>query len=155
MINDKWAVRGAIGALVFLGYLAWKFTSEPTSAADVMMVNPAKTASDHMHNERVSAAYVAYRRLVDSMRDPDSFRLESAVLVSETGAVCYQFRARNGYGGMNRGYAALNSPGGLLTTNEMMTFRDAWRTSCKAKAGEDIAGQLVALDRLNPDLHKN
>lgn len=154
MISDRWAIRGAVCVLAFLGYLAWKFASEPMSAADVTIIDPAKAVTERVHSQRVSAAYVAYRRIAASMRDPDSFHLESAVLVGE-GAVCYQFRARNGYGGMNRGYAVLNSPGGMLTTNEMSTFRSAWRASCNGKAGEDISRQLVVLDGLNPDLRRN
>jgi hypothetical protein len=49
--------------------------------------------------------------LHSQMRDPDSFKLRRAWTVSlakgdaKFGAVCYEYYSRNGYGGMNHGYA--------------------------------------------------
>ena len=34
------------------------------------------------------------------MRDPDSFKL-SSVIIMDKGAVCYEYRAHNGFGGVN------------------------------------------------------
>lgn len=45
--------------------------------------------------------------LKQNMRNPDSFVLESALLMSGKGSVCYTYRAQNGFGGMDRGRAVL------------------------------------------------
>lgn len=38
-----------------------------------------------------------------TMRDPDSFKLASMLIVPKTGTVCYEYRAKNGFGGTDVG----------------------------------------------------
>jgi len=63
------------------------------------------------------------------MRDPDSFNLSSVSIVEKTGAVCYQYRSRNGFNGMNAGSAVL-SPSGKFKTSEMDGFTVLWNKGC-------------------------
>ena len=77
----------------------------------------------------------AAKQLMDSMRNPSSFKL-SNVLFMEDGAVCYEYRAQNGFGGMNVGSAVL-SPRGTIKTNEMEGYRTLWNLECANKSGYD------------------
>lgn len=65
------------------------------------------------------------KTLRNMMRDPDSFVLESASLVLGKNGydVCYEYRSRNGYGGMNRAQA------NLTTKDEVRTGDNAWMMS--------------------------
>jgi hypothetical protein len=52
------------------------------------------------------------------------------------GAVCYEFRSQNGFGGMNSGQAVL-SLSGQFKTNEMSGFAVLWNRECAGKTGMD------------------
>lgn len=57
--------------------------------------------------KRTMAAKFFFALLKQSARDPDSVKLES-LLVNDIGTVaCSQYRARNGFGGMNKGVAVM------------------------------------------------
>jgi hypothetical protein len=86
--------------------------------------------------------------LKQNMRNPDSFKLESAFIVGSTEAVCYEYRSQNGFGGMNRGKAVL--AGTKFETNETSGFVKLWNKECANKAGSE-RGDLVrrAMERLS------
>jgi len=91
------------------------------------------------------AANVAIE-LKRSMRDPDSFRLSSVLIIEKTNAVCYEYRSRNGFDGMNVGQAVL-SPKGTFRTNEMDSFYTLWRSECSGKMGrEEVDAVTFLLD---------
>lgn len=69
------------------------------------------------------------------MRNPDSFKLSNALFM-DNGAVCYEYRAQNGFGGMNIGHAVLN-PKGVLKTNEMNGGTQLWNHECANKSGSE------------------
>jgi hypothetical protein len=66
-----------------------------------------------------------------AMRNPDSFKLKSAGLTS-AGAVCYQYRAQNGFGGMNLEYAVLAPGATSINTN-----LSVWNRQCANKPIHD------------------
>lgn len=73
------------------------------------------------------------------MRDPESFKLESALVINGTGAVCYDYRARNGFGGLNVGHAVLSPDGKTFKTNEEDGFTKLWNKECVNKTGKEVA----------------
>jgi hypothetical protein len=83
--------------------------------------------------EAARVAFVANgsRRLRNAVRNPDAFKL-MRVLVMDDGAACYEYRAQNGFGGMNGGRAVL-SPDGDLETTETAGFRALWKKECAGK----------------------
>jgi hypothetical protein len=89
------------------------------------------------------AANVAIE-LKRAMRDPDSFRLSSVLIIEKTNAVCYEYRSRNGFGGMNVGQAVL-SPKGSFRTNEMDGFHTLWRSECSGKMGREVVDAVTFL----------
>ena len=72
------------------------------------------------------------------MRNPDSFQLISAVVMPK-GQYCYEYRAQNGFGGMNVEDAVLYAPMVLSTST------DAWNKYCGGKTGEDLTDEVQAL----------
>lgn len=80
-------------------------------------------------------AVAGAKRLRSSMRNPCSFKL-AQVLIMDDGAVCYEFRSQNGFGGMNVGRAVL-SPSGKFKTSESNGFRCMWNKECANKYGQD------------------
>ena len=76
--------------------------------------------------------------LKNAMRDPDSFTIEKATIQNNGKSSCYEYRAKNGFGGFNRGQAVLVGNGIELITNEQVGFRDQWSLLCANKAGRDF-----------------
>lgn len=102
---------------------------------------PEQIAAKKKKDEAVARAQIGARLLKQAMRDPDSFKLSQA-LVMDSGAVCYEYRARNGFGGMNVGHAVLSEDAKTFRTNEMSGFTALWNKACANKTGEDFAGGL-------------
>lgn len=80
---------------------------------------------------RIIQAVAATRALKASLRDPDSVRWDS-VLVNEDGTVaCIEYRARNGFGGMNREFV-------VFTSNTATQSAAAWNKRCANKQMHDM-----------------
>jgi hypothetical protein len=73
-----------------------------------------------------------------ALRDPDSFKLESAMAM-DSGAGCYVYRARNGFGGYNREQAVLDSTTDQFLANHQPGFAALWERECAGKVGYDIS----------------
>lgn len=88
---------------------------------------------DEATSARQMAAYRAARTLRSAARDPDSLVFESVLADEEGQLICITYRARNGFGGMNR---------------ERMTVRDGvgstrpadWNMHCARKRLYDLTG---------------
>jgi hypothetical protein len=68
------------------------------------------------------------------MRDPDSFQLVT-VADMQNGALCYEYRERNGFGGMDAGRAA-------MAKNTVATDPASWKKNCGGKPGTDITAKV-------------
>ena len=75
------------------------------------------------------------------MIHPESFKLDSALIVDGTGAVCYRFLTKNSLGGISSGMAVL-APDGKFMTSEARVFREEWQKECAGKSGKDIAKSI-------------
>lgn len=89
-------------------------------------------------DEAIQKATIGAIALKKAMRDPESFKLESALVINDTGAVCYDYRARNGFGGVNVGHAVLASDGKRFKTNEEDGFTKLWNKECVNKTGKEV-----------------
>ena len=88
--------------------------------------------------QRAAAGAMVLRRL---MVDPESFRLDSALIADGTGAVCYRYLARNTLGQMAWGLAMLE-PDGKFMTSEAKVFHEEWKKMCAGRSGQDIAKSI-------------
>ena len=89
---------------------------------------------------RIAAAEASL--IKNAMRNPDSFKLNE-VLLMKNGSSCFEYRAQNGFGGMNVGQAVYSNPTGKLKTNEMGGFPSLWNKECANQSGEIITDDVL------------
>jgi RNA polymerase subunit RPABC4/transcription elongation factor Spt4 len=75
----------------------------------------AAKAEDKADTKRLTSTAMVLTSIKATLRDPDSVQWATAYSNDLATVVCVEYRARNGFGGMNLGYAALGS--GQLSTN--------------------------------------
>ncbi len=128
-------IFAAIAAMVLFSIINAMINgpTEPTKPAAA----PEKTAEELRHEKEVTVATVAAKSIKTALRNPDSFVLVSA-LVMDSGAVCLDYRAQNGFGGMNREQAVVPANTTKLLGTDTQGFRTAWSTNCAGKTGRDV-----------------
>jgi len=88
---------------------------------------------------------VALRR---EMRNPDSFKVTRAIERAD-GGVCYEYRAQNGFGGMNVERAII-TPHRVIDESER-DFSGLWNYACSGESGRDLAAKINAALKLAPE----
>lgn len=128
---------GVIILVVFFGMIyGWMSSgSGPSDTPQAHIDHAATTKQD----AAVSRAAAGAKLLKKSMRDPDSFKLDSALVINGTGAVCYEYHARNGFGGVNAGQAALSGDSKQFLTSEQAGFSALWNRVCAGQSGQETA----------------
>jgi hypothetical protein len=138
---------------VVIGAIINGLTSKPAPPVQADVVsNPAQQAAIAAANKKAAEQQIADNKraaeekrqdavamlgvteLLKAMRDPESFSLGSELAMPD-GSICYEYRARNGFGGMNKEYAVL-TPKGKLSLNEP----SSWNRFCANKTGRVIKG---------------
>ncbi|HTW64351.1 MAG TPA: zinc ribbon domain-containing protein [Bryobacteraceae bacterium] len=114
-----------MGIGVVVSEIQDRFTKPPTLAEQ------AKAQIDAA-NLRIAAG--GAKDLRNSMRNPDAFRL-SEVLIMKDDAVCYTYRAQNGFGGMNVGRAVMAPDGRFEASENGSKFYALWNKECAHKTG--------------------
>ncbi|MFW2408621.1 hypothetical protein ACN4GS_12915 [Burkholderia pseudomallei] len=146
MTKERWITSSVIVLILGYAFLAERqMNNSPTKLSErapATQSNISKPGDDAKYEH----ALTGYRTLRNAMRDPDSFVLESALLINGTGSVCYDYRSRNGFGGMNRGAAVLPSGVNGIITDDMKGFIPAWNKYCANKVGTEISASLKAFD---------
>jgi hypothetical protein len=100
----------------------------------------ALTAKVDPEAKQLAVASAAMLQLRASMRDPRSFELAWAAAMPD-GAICYLYRAHNGYGGMDEQGAILRQ--GSLQTTAAEAGKAAWNRECgNAKTGKEITAAV-------------
>ena len=92
---------------------------------------------------REATAAVAVRLVRANLRDPESFVLESAHASHSGNEVCITYRARNGFGGMNREWAVavnIDKPDGFISTEH-----GEWAKHCSAPM-LNVTDAVAAMD---------
>lgn len=98
----------------------------------------AQIAADAAAETRFQMAVALAKEVKRTMRDPDSFVIETALANEEATVFCLEYRAQNGFGGMNREVIVIH-PGGA--------GRDAkhWNKYCTAGNMRDMGHIRQAL----------
>jgi hypothetical protein len=91
-----------------------------------------KAANEKKYADLSTRAALGAASLKTSMRSPDSLKLDT-VLGMDDGTICYEYRAQNGFGGMNQETAALLPHANALTTSDA-----AWNKHCAHKQGQNV-----------------
>lgn len=137
----------AFAAVIVLGAVVVA-TSESSTGASASSSDAAEaTAAAQAKNEaRFQLAFGGALTLRRVMRDPRSFEVSSALVTMHDQSVCYKFRARNGFGGMDASDAVL-SPAGLVLSGQP-GFYDAFVKNCLGESGQQLADDVMAGMRL-------
>ena len=130
-----WLVTGAVVLVVAMS-IGNKPPVAPTQT-------PEQLAAKQKQNEGFQKALAGAKMLKQTMRDPDSFKLVTAVTL-EAGAVCYKYRAKNGFGGTNASNAVLTADN-QFKSSDMDGFKKLWNKECANQSGPD---QAKAVQRL-------
>lgn len=111
------------------------FSPSKESTADLAAKQIAaeqKAADDRKWN----LIFAGQEMLKKMMRDPNSLVFDR-VLYTDDESVCYEYRAKNGFGGMNKEAAVFSDKG--LITNDDKGFDPIWSEKCAGKSGEDVS----------------
>ena len=110
-----------------------KAEADAKSVADAKAAAEAPapvTAEEARDSVLIPIAARGAEALKESMRNPDSFKLSSAFFMPNN-AVCYQYRAQNGFGGMNVEEAV------LTPKNALRNDRASWARYCAGRKGKN------------------
>lgn len=118
---------------------------EPPETATPKPESPAQAAARKKQDRAAQLPMAGAIALKKAMRDPESFKLESALQIESTGAVCYEYRSKNGFGGVNVGQAVLSADGKNFKTDEEGGFTTLWNKECANRSGTETAAGIRLL----------
>jgi hypothetical protein len=122
---------------------AAKAASESRAAA--IAASAAKETAKAEETARLTRAAGGAALLKNSMKDPEAFSLTSLV-VFPSGAACYEYRAKNGFGAIFPGSAVLSSKGKMLVhETDGNAFVRTWNKECTPAGGQDIVDMVKQL----------
>ena len=113
----------------------------------VIVVNSTerKPPTNPERERKFQLAVAGAMTLRDSMRNPDTFVVESAIVVDGTDTLCYEYRAQNGFGGMNRERAVIAIKANKTAFGNASKVAALWNKECANKPGEQIETVNTAL----------
>lgn len=137
----------ALGVLVLLGVVGavgWtryeEYQRSRGEVAETDRQRPGAGAkAPFRKSEATQRAAFGARALKRAVRSPEGTRLQSALVVDGSGAVCYEYEALNAFGGTVTGRAVLPPQSSQLTTSEMDGFSRLWSQECDRKKGTQVA----------------
>jgi len=133
-----WTLPAKIVAVILgFGFLSAIFGGHGTKEnSPAPPPDPRTVAEKKKEDERATRALAGAMQLKKNMRNPDSFKV-SSVIAMDDGAVCYEYRAENGFGGMNAERAVLLKNNNFKISS-MDDFPEYWNKKCAGKSGEDL-----------------
>jgi len=117
-------------------------TEAPRDAVVSQKEQSSEIAEKRRLDAAVQRATLGAKTLKNATNNPDSFKLESALVIDDTGAVCYDFRAANAYGAIVKGQAVLSRDGKRFLADHDPGFARLWNTECAGKRGLDASAAI-------------
>ena len=136
----------AIAAIVLIA-IAMSAKNSPSSASapGTVAKTPEQIAAKEKRDAQLQLAAMGALSLKKGMKDPEAFSMTSAV-VKNSGAACYEYRAKNGFGATFPSIAIMTSKGKMLVKeHDGNTFSNAWNKECTVSGGDDIADMIKRL----------
>jgi hypothetical protein len=84
---------------------------------------------------KLATAAAGAQQLIKHLRDPESLKIESLRITDKGGMACMEYRAKNGFGGMNRERAVYILLGLITEADE--EFSTAWNHWCANMTGTE------------------
>lgn len=140
MLKMAWAAF----VLTSLIFIAWGLsdkgpprpTTMPSTETKTAPKSPAPTAAEIASEQEFQRAVMLTRRLRDSMKNPASFQLESAIKMAD-GSLCLTYRATNSFNAIVLGRTVVTAAG-AAASNDGALFPKLWNQHCGNKTGSDI-----------------
>lgn len=105
------------------------------SASSTSITQPP---ADPQKELRFQKTVIAAATLKKAMRDPDSLVWESIYTNDDASVICLEYRAKNGFGGMNREFAA-------IAKGKFSKEASVWNKQCANKTMNDMMYVRYAL----------
>lgn len=96
---------------------------DTTPAKTAPTKTPEQIAAEAQKENRFQITVMAATVVKNSMRDPDSLVWENILANDEATVICMEYRARNGFGGMNREFV-------VMTQDKTYQTVAAWNKHC-------------------------
>jgi hypothetical protein len=129
----KVLIGGAVASAVVVAATSIKSPQQAQASAD--------PKADALGRQRREATVTDAASLKQALRDPDSVVFEKVLASDDGGVVCIRYRARNGFGGMDREHATFT--GGPGTTSGV-----AWNKHCVHVALNDETDTTLEMMKL-------
>jgi hypothetical protein len=127
-----------VGVFIFVGAFTWfldKSTEGPKQ--ETVLVRHTPEVDDKEIVVRKLRSLQGAKAIADSLRNPDSMKM-SSILYMPSGAICYEFRAQNGFGGMNFDYAVETPNGRIYINDAERAAAGMWKKYCANKSGQSM-----------------
>ena len=105
---------------------------EPATPAEIS----AKKAASDKDFSRYKFASISAKFLKSSMRDPDSFVVETMLINDTSTVACVAYRSKNGFGGMNRDSA-------VVVGDKISRSPAVWNKNCAGKQLLDFTTDAI------------
>lgn len=109
-----------------------------------------KSAVEIEEENEFKTAVAGAMTIKNNLKDPDSLKFSQIIITEPHGAVCYEYRARNSFGGMGMAKAAISADRKAMLTSEQSGFTKLWNKECANKYYRDVterAGRILALGK--------
>lgn len=134
-----------IGGVALIG-VAMCTTQLSEDRAPAKPKSAAETAANEKASEGMRRAQLLIAALKKGSRNPEKFSLDSVLIVDATNAVCVEFRAENGFGGMSFVKALMTRDGKTIRTSDENGFPMSWNRECANQPGRDYTGAFRLLN---------
>lgn len=122
--------------VVIVGLIGWWIFSPSKESTAGLAAKQIAAEQKAYNDKKYSRVFTGEQALKKIMRDPDSLVFERVRYMDDE-SVCYEYRAKNGFGGMSKGEAVLSEKG--FITNDDKGFDPIWSEKCASKSGEEIS----------------
>ena len=149
MSKTGWVV---ISAVILTASYQQYITAErertaPPRTPEEIAAQAKQAAAEAKRPQQDNLAAIGAVALKKAMKDPDAFKLTSAIVMQD-GTACYEYRAKNSFGASFPGYAVM-LPSGKMIVNEQNenAYYAAFQKGCSGKSGRDIA-KIIEISRV-------
>ena len=138
---------GVVVLLAIGGWFGWNKYEEHERARIAEAASEAKRPAGppkapFKKAEAAQRAALGAKSLKRAVRSPDGTKLQSAIVVDGSGAICYEYETPNAFGGTTTGRAVLPPESNAVITVEMDGFQRLWGQECERKKGTQVASGI-------------
>lgn len=143
---STWLI-GGLGALVMVSCIISQDAARKNQPPPPPPQTAEQRAETEKRNQQIRFAVAGANVIKKSMRNPDSFKLDSVFLIDGQTAICYEYRAQNGFGGVNAAKAIFDINNSQFKSSEPYSdaFVRAWNKSCAGKSSNELVGVVTRL----------